>query len=118
MTLPEAAAADRIIRFPPERMGERLVHRAWPRSGMTCSFWAYMAHLVMAAEAPSSKRAEPPDVGSIMRNVAAVAFAEHFPLHMGWSQLAALNDGFAIGADQLRDVEATDAGLRETKHPE
>jgi hypothetical protein len=68
---------------------------------------------------PAAQRAEPPDVGSLMRNVAAVAFAEHFPLHMGWSQLAALNDGFAIGADQpLRDVEATDAGFRETEHPQ
>src|SRR5258705_11637637 len=32
---------------------------------------------------PAAKRGEPPDVGSFMhRNVATVAFAEHFPLRM------------------------------------
>jgi hypothetical protein len=93
----------RIIRFPPERKGERLVHReARPRSDMDLLvlgihgvFGEWLQML------PAARRGEPPDVGSFMhRNVATVAFAEHFPLHMGWSQLAALGDGFAIGADQ------------------
>jgi len=50
---------------------------------------------------PAAQRAQSPDVGAVMDGeIAAVALAEHGTLGMGRPQLAALGDGFAIGADQ------------------
>jgi len=75
----------RIICFPPERKGERLVHReARPRSDMDLLvLGVYGVFGEWLQMLPAAKRGEPPDVGSFMhRNVATVAFAEHFPLRM------------------------------------
>jgi hypothetical protein len=58
---------------------EKLGHAA------TCVFGEWLQIL------PAATRGEPPDVGSFMhRNVATVAFAEHFPLCMVGHRLRCL----------------------------
>ena len=67
---------------------------------------------------PAAKRGEPPDVGSFMhRNVATVAFAEHFPLRMvgrGLRRLAMVSPSGPRSATAR--CRATAVALREIEH--